>query len=162
MHQLFQIRNITFCPLFLFLSFFISRFRLLIFFGRFWDVSVERFDVKFFAFISRIIATFHCFINETAGTLFIVDIRHRHAPISDRKFWIFFGGLSKRPLRFEIPESMQLSDALLDKLLCGRRIGRGGKNDLGHSGNDLGRLSGSGIEGFAVIAVPSQHGVIHW
>ena len=52
------------------------------------------------------VAALHGFLHEVCGAFLVVDVRHGHAPVSDRAIGIQGGDLTEGTLRFKIPKAV--------------------------------------------------------
>ena len=87
---------------------------------------------------------------KTARPLRVVDIGHGHSPVGHRRVGVHQARLAKRTLGFEIPEPMQLADALIEKALGTFVTGGDGEGDLRHPGHEIGPLARTLVEGVAM------------
>ena len=103
-----------------------------------------------------LIASFHGFLNQRLGAGAIVGIGHGHTPIGHRMFWMLLQNLTKGALGLEIPESMQLADALIEECLRFGGIGGDGKGDVACGAHQISGLPWPLVEGFTMIGMPRR------
>ena len=96
------------------------------------------------------------FFGEFAGPLFIVHVRHRHAPKGHRAFLVQRRHLPEGPLRLIIPEPVELPHALVEELL-GLGLLRGDRKiHLSTTRDQHRRLPRPFIESLTMLRVPGQ------
>ena len=124
------------------------------FFGvRFLQVGGHGIDPEPFA-ITNLFAAFHGFFDQRLGAGTVVGICHRHAPISHGMAGMNLENLTKGAFGLEIPESMQLADALVEKNLRLGGIGGDGKGNIAGGAHQIGGLPRAFIEGFTMVGMP--------
>ena len=126
--------------------------------GIFWrswpvlDTFAPRLDQSPFEFI-RCVDPSHGLLDEAGRTFGVFDVCACDTPIMDRAFRIDCGGLPERSFGFEVPEAVQLGEALVQESLRHRaRCGRL-PVDISHPRHQVGCLAWSFIEGFGVEGV---------
>ena len=99
------------------------------------------------------ILKFRGFFYESLGPLFIFPIGHGHSPVGHGAVRILCGNLTKCSLGFIVPEAVQLSDSLIEKLLPFFPRALNYERDFTRSLNRESRVSRALIECFSLMRV---------
>ena len=95
--------------------------------------------------------------DEITRALFVIRIRHRHAPIADGQLRIQCRRLPEAPLGLKIPEAVKLTDALIDKSLGLLILGGDGKDYIARAPHQVGALPRPLVESLPVIRMTLGH-----
>ena len=93
-------------------------------------------------------------LDEAGGSFGVFDVGSGDAPIVNRAVRIDRGGLAKRSFGFEVPEPVQLRDALIKEPLRHGVLGRDLPMDVAHPLHQVGRLAGTFIEHVGMERMP--------
>ena len=130
---------------------FVSFFFCLIF-----QIRAQGFDVLLFSG-RRLVFSLHRFFDEAFCSVTIAHVCHRGPPIRDRTFGIQRQSLPKTAFRLEKPESVKLSNTLLDEPLNILDFRGDCKLHVAGPIHQVCCLSRTFVEDFTVVGVPCQY-----
>ena len=122
--------------------------------------AVHRLEIEALAFGEFLaLQRFLGFGDELLGPLLIIDVGHGQAPVSHGASGIEKEDVAEGPLGLEVPEPVQLADALIEECLDIFPFGRDGKGDLARVLHEIGLLPGALVEGLSVIGMAGREGL---